>query len=1143
MAQQRLQTIITIGGNVDNSFGRIGSALVGLGWQIDLVSRKLINFGKESVEKYVNYDDLMREVKALGEYNEAEMAAFDTYNKQIAQTSRHSMEAAASAEGLIAQLGLGIEETRALLPSVLDLSVAAKTDTETALDYLYYSLNAFDMELTESQKLADQMSKTAAIGATDIDSLGGTFQRLGSSLRLFKGGSSEVLAILNGIGQFGEDMQGTKAGRQIRNFMLSLIAPVASKADLLATLNEAGITAEEYEEYISEAGISTEEAAAAMEQMGFTVYDASGQIKPAIQIIDELNKALSAYNEEDRNKILGTIFGKRTYVTASNLLSITKQEYEAWQREILYNSDGFTKNMAETMDEGLGGAFRRLDAARGVLQQTVAKSLEPTIDNMANGLRNMAIEMSNIDPDRMDAIVSGLGTLAVAGPGLIATGLAFRLIGYALTPAGGIGLGIISLFALSNTINKLKEADMAANFGEMKLEAEVLSDHIKSLSDEFNRAYSEVDQYRLAMDGAVESYKTASGTFSRKITTLMLTGAEMTDKDKAGLYNLGAAMHDEVKKGVENSTLASMAYWTKFFSGEGKNDEVYASLIETLGWGHERIIARVEQTAKELGEEMDKAFADNIITGEEWTVIRDKFDEYNKELALMIDAENFVKQQELMRKVQSASYDEIQNLSKEVTDERDAMLEKLTAEYQRERDFAEYMYNARIEAAETEADKNKYIALRDEALRQIDAEFKTKHEGQKTGYDKMNLLIWKKLIEGSGLQETYDALSGYADMVLGGLIPTETAIDEFRRRPGTQRQQVGEYIARGLFALGGYEDIAQAMEYWETQAQSAKSAESRKQLDELAHYYLMAQIASGGEAWGITQDVLWGIGGGNIFTVSGLPTGVDIEKYIQPSAEYSRETALEVIEGLGDDMNAVWQAVGQAITEQDIMPANYAFVDLGEEGRKEFNRLIDQLAEVYDFEKVLAGNAHPLALMDEFREVYAAYELLYGEAGKDSESYRKTPKVDVEMPDGGKSAAGFIAAAQEYLNENPGMWQIGIQGGLFGRLNLFSEGGRATEPSVFGEAGAEWAIPEEHSQRTAYLLDEARKASGFTWGELITRTGGLNAGNRGRVQVVYSPTIYAQDASDVEQKLYNDKERFIKWFEEKELLEGVEVYR
>ncbi len=41
-------------------------------------------------------------------------------------------------------------------------------------------------------------------------------------------------------------------------------------------------------------------------------------------------------------------------------------------------------------------------------------------------------------------------------------------------------------------------------------------------------------------------------------------------------------------------------------------------------------------------------------------------------------------------------------------------------------------------------------------------------------------------------------------------------------------------------------------------------------------------------------------------------------------------------------------------------------------------------------------------------------------------------------------------------------------------------------PSIFGEAGPEWAIPEEHSARTAALIDAVRRASGFSRADLVT---------------------------------------------------------
>lgn len=117
--------------------------------------------------------------------------------------------------------------------------------------------------------------------------------------------------------------------------------------------------------------------------------------------------------------------------------------------------------------------------------------------------------------------------------------------------------------------------------------------------------------------------------------------------------------------------------------------------------------------------------------------------------------------------------------------------------------------------------------------------------------------------------------------------------------------------------------------------------------------------------------------------------------------------------------------------------------------------------------------------------------------------------------------------------------------GLFSNmLSLFAEGGRSEEPAIFGEDGPEWAIPEEHSSRTAQLLDAARKGSGFTWKEILERNGGLNANPQsgGSRTLVYSPTIYARDADGVEARLLEDKARLEKWWRERALREEVEVY-
>ena len=114
-------------------------------------------------------------------------------------------------------------------------------------------------------------------------------------------------------------------------------------------------------------------------------------------------------------------------------------------------------------------------------------------------------------------------------------------------------------------------------------------------------------------------------------------------------------------------------------------------------------------------------------------------------------------------------------------------------------------------------------------------------------------------------------------------------------------------------------------------------------------------------------------------------------------------------------------------------------------------------------------------------------------------------------------------------------------------MTPYAYGGRADTPSIFGEAGPEWAIPEAHTERTAELLNAAREASGFSWGDLLGRFGGLNANpNSQNVVVHYSPTINAADARGVADVLAADKSRLMKMVKdmlaEQRLRDEVEVY-
>lgn len=1263
MGQQTLQTVVTISGQVDNTFGQIGGALIGLGSQIDMVSQKVIDFGKESVERYIAYDDLMREVKAVGEFSDAEIAALDKINSEIARTTVYSNQQAAEAEVIMGQYGMQIADIQAMLPSTLNLAMAGNIEISNSIDYLYSSLMSLGQGVDYADELTDQMAKTAAIGATDVDTLGDSLMRLGSGAQMFKGGSVEILSILSAMSQFGQDQRGAQAGTWLRNFMLSLAAPAGSVDDVVDAMEQLGVAQEEIEEYADSHNNGV--AAAAVDSLaaaGLKIYDESGQLLPAIDIIKSLRDTVRGSGEysEDLTELTGAlsqaggdidsfmtltegmtdnavynifskIFGKRGITTALNLISITDEEWAQIVGDIS-NSDGFAQSMADTMQGGLGGEMRELEAAWSEFQTKIGETLAPTVENTAGWLHDIVTYLSSMDEGKLEALVSGLGTIAAAGPALLLAGGAFRLIGYLLTPAGAVGLGLTTLVAAANALQELAEADMASNFGDMELNTESLSAYVLSLGEDFKTSYTEVNAFADAVDAAVASYQTASSEFSSKLLTDMLTGTTLTDADITTLEGLGTQMYDAILDGIGSHYDEYAASVTETFGGlEGQDNDIWAQIMQVAELSFNDAIASAESLSQQLRDAMTSAFADGHLTRDEATNIQNIIKEQNELLAKETARQNYLNRQKTLRKAQTIGYDHVQDLVAEVTEQRDAELEELYGHHDADYyDTATYYDNAiangwtlddgtPITAADKEA------ALADLAKRQ-----QQQLLDYDTDFDRYILDLWETTIGGSDLADAYGTLGDYADAYLSGQISKESASDIIGQLYGKSRyagdtvfawdnpvrQQLGEYMARIINSMGGYDGIQDKIDYY-TSIGDTESAQH------LARLYAMEGIATDFAWMNVTSDMPFGLGNGKVVGMEGVRSGGfgSVEDFADrlgiyaPGDAYSAETARKTVElfsGEKDGMDAMFSGIGQAMAENNMQMIDAAWSGMSRNAATEYTRMLEQIEQNYDIEKILAGEN--TALADDgsaARYDVAAYSLLYGNASQNPEDYRinaqvvpeiapgavqeaagdqqipaqvvpegdSTGEVEIPVTTTGESeaASGALASAQSvmdagltanadviglydsavsernsaqaYLTANPGSWTVRTRqtggGGMLGgnRLSLFADGGRAVEPGIIGEAGPEWAIPEEHSDRTAELLNAAREASGFTWPELLARNGGLNANpSRTPTQLIYSPTIIANDATGVEEKLKEDKERLDRWYEEKMLHDEVEVY-
>lgn len=285
------------------------------------------------------------------------------------------------------------------------------------------------------------------------------------------------------------------------------------------------------------------------------------------------------------------------------------------------------------------------------------------------------------------------------------------------------------------------------------------------------------------------------------------------------------------------------------------------------------------------------------------------------------------------------------------------------------------------------------------------------------------------------------------------------------------------------------------------------------------------------------------------------------DAYLEQLAAEEASSAAEIKQSYQEPINkALDSAFGDAwnlvkrIAEQDVPLGETDWTKaLNGMNAGDAAKLLETLADEKEINIRVAARAAEAAGMEKTHKVLALLDRYAGELRKKQNMQELFGGMQNEKDikkQGAEDAQTYADAVQAELSKENIQLPVslvgnGVQvgatngggssgsksGGLFSRIrSLFADGGRATEASIFGEAGPEWAIPEAHTPRTASLLKAAAEASGFTVAIGNTASSG---GSSGPATVIYSPVINARDARGVEGVLRADKANLEKWWNER----------
>lgn len=1189
MAQATLNAQVVIGGKVDSTFGKITQTL-------DQLSTKLINFGKESLGVYQSYEDSMLSAEgALATTYGEGTAELDRVMKQLDQSASqwaattifhtddvaHAIDEAAHANWDLNQIMEGI-------PAVMKLAQAGGMDLSQALDYVITSTNAAGIGFDDLGEFIDVWAFAANSSAGTIQEFGDAFQRMGSSMK-FADSKEELVTLLAVLHNTGT--KGAAAGTLLRNTMIRLLAPTEKASTAMAQL---GIDSADVDEAMGEISGDIDAANASLEAQGFSAYDAKGNLKGYIDIFTDLDKALNGMTEDERNNVLASIFPTRTVTGAMAFLDAAASGFDGLYAALeAGDAAGYGDYLSELMMSGLTGSVETFNSKVEELKRSVGEELAPYVEDVAGSLGGLVDKVNGMDSATFSALVGGLGTLALAGPGLGIANGALKFLGIRL---GGlvvpVALAAIAVGSLTNALNAYEEAKFEEKFGNLKVDPQPIQQYLDQVTAPFTEAQGKIEAYRESMNGAVTDYQSKSTELASGLISSMVTGAELTEADKQNFYKLGDGMYDAIISGVQRSADAEMESLITTAGGEEnlENDPFWSKIYGIMSIGFNESIERARTLSQELRDSMTSGFADGTLTSEEVANIQGIMQQMNDLLAMETNAANYEQQKLLMDKAQALGIEGVSEMSDMVTGARDEIISKRRAEhaadYGQTRAYLEYMRDNGI-AYEGQSVTDAFI---EETLSGLEERQRTELESIAAAYDQILLSAFDNALRTSDLSGADQYFDDLIARVIGGEVFANQAGAEYERyrlENASDTDDLRKYLAMALDAFGGQAEVEGRLAWYEEQLSgSALSTDERASMqgtynmlrDLLYEYQLVSGDSYSGELYsrygtGASQENM---------------TAAQAGQRVSQLGEAGLTTVPEIMTVLAD------ASAGMA-------EFNVALSNMGPEAQQAVNALVESLGKQYNFDEVLKND--PSLFASEgfaYRDWYAASKLMGGaeggsgytiEGGAEAATQAHTEaqgaldsRGDLKSSLTVSGSISAVSAAwsemQSYADSHSIQFRTSVNNGGGGggvwKVAAKAKGGRETQPALFAEAGIpEWYIPEEHTDNTADLILAAAYNSGFDIFDLAEHagarlfaeggtsgTGGLNwssmpesssgssgggDGSGSGVRVQYSPVIHADDAAGVERALMEDKKRLEKmmddWWERKQLIESMVAYR
>lgn len=328
--------------------------------------------------------------------------------KQLGRDTQFSASDAANAQELLARGGFKTRQIIAALPEVLNMAAAEGMGLAEAADIAVSTLNAFGMEASRANEVANVLAAASSSTNTSISTLGESFKYAAPGAKMLGIRIQEAAAMIGAMGDSG--IKGSMAGTALDAALKRLATAPKQARDALASL-------------------------------GVQIKKSNGDFIGMESVMNQIYESMTkkGLGNLEQEEMMAKIFGGDA---AKGMIAVMNSVVSKKNAELVKQYDDATANqvakkMADRMNDTLEGAMKRLESASEGLSIAIGSIFKDSyrwaIEKLADfkGWLTGLIEdfpfLSKLIIGGTGALVAFAGAALVAGGALVSIGGAIKL--------------------------------------------------------------------------------------------------------------------------------------------------------------------------------------------------------------------------------------------------------------------------------------------------------------------------------------------------------------------------------------------------------------------------------------------------------------------------------------------------------------------------------------------------------------------------------------------------------------------------------------------------------------------------------------------------------------------------------------------